>query len=618
MSNLTCFDSTTSIQNSSALQKNPFQVIFTEALDSHYLQSLSDRAEFLVELGKGIHELEIGTESTSAKNHWLSIISGFGAALTIAGSVAIVPPFGLLFSGLSIVSAAATIYESVNHNQLTNSLIETLKKHRLVLESQEAIQWATLWLYADVNIFCSALKVASSGHISDDKILHRNGDTPFSVAIAYVANCQGVGYESLITKLSALKNDQSNPVLAQESVRQDVNTIGSNTRLKAITVTASKIPDALPTNKIELLARLKAECPEILKLLKSQPIRVVGTQRTGKTTIVKKLALLRLLLLPNHKVIASTPHYEPENPYPSVFEVVGVQAGKRDYAAIKKQWDAMAIRIENCERNSITTVWDEFGLFNQVMQEEKLTSVLTSTVREATKHGEYPVFIVPGETQAFLPGSEEGVTIFLNSTVRVETIGEVVTGADGLDEMRPTGNFRVTWLDGSREVGQIPQWLTEEFLISLISGSIMMTNQTRDTQEKLTYASSQNDSLSISESPVEQLNKIFKSEAFTPSYEGKILESVQTSTNKFVEFAESLNHESQTKLKLFVLWLDRKQGEEISLKQIEDDWAKKKGISRRKDSLLPLIQIAVFKKLLTALPNNNYLVADLRKGQLPN
>ncbi len=443
--------------------------------------------------------------------------------------------------------------------------------------------------------------------------MHRNGDTPFSVAIAYVANCQGVAYESLITKLSALKNNQSSPVLAQEPVGQDVNRIGSNTRLRAITVTASKIPDSLPTNKVELLASLKAECPELLKLLKSQPIRVVGTQRTGKTTIVKKLALLRLLLLPNHKVIASTPHYEPENFYPSVFEVVGVQAGKRDYAAIEKQWDAMAIRIESCERNSITTVWDEFGLFNQVIEEEKLTSVLTSSLREATKHGEYPVFIVPGETQAFLPGIQERVTVFLNSTVRVETIGEFVTGAEGLDEMRPTGKFRVTGLDGSREEGQIPQWLTEELLISLIPGSVITTNQTRAT-EKLTYIDSQNGDLRVFNSPIEQLNKIFKSEAFTPNYEEKILESAQTSTNKFVEFTESLSYESQTKLKSFVLWLDRKQGEEISLKQIENNWAKKKGVSRRKDSLLPLIQIAVFKKILTTLHNNNYLVADLRKG----
>ena len=110
------------------------------------------------------------------------------------------------------------------------------------------------------------------------------------------------------------------------------------------------------------------------------------------------IALLRLLLLPGHKVIASTPHDEPDNRYPSVFQVVGVKEGRRDYPAIARAWEAMATRIENGNRSSITTVWDEFGLFNKVMEEETLTSVLTSSLREATKHGEFPVFIVHGET----------------------------------------------------------------------------------------------------------------------------------------------------------------------------------------------------------------------------
>jgi len=248
----------------------------------------------------------------------------------------------------------------------------------------------------------------------------------------------------------------------------------------------------LPTHKTELLDRLKVECSALLRLVKSQPIRAVGVQRTGKTTLVKKLALLRLLLLPGHKVIASTPHDEPDNRYPSVFQVVGVKGGKRDYPAIARQWEAMATRIENGNRSSITTVWDEFGLFNKVMEEETLTSVLTSSLREATKHGEFPVFIVHGETQAFLPGSRGLVTVFLSSTVRVETIGQLVPDADGLDEMRPTGKFRVQWLDGTKEEGQIPAWLSEEFLISLLPTSVVTNSQPETYQEKPAESSTQN------------------------------------------------------------------------------------------------------------------------------
>ena len=76
------------------------------------------------------------------------------------------------------------------------------------------------------------------------------------------------------------------------------------------------------------------------------------------------------------------------------------------------------------------------------------------------------------------------MTVFLSSTVRVETIGELVTGADGLDEMRPTGKFRVQWLDGTKEEGQIPKWLSEEFLISLLPNSVVTNSQPETYPEK--------------------------------------------------------------------------------------------------------------------------------------
>lgn len=231
--------------------------------------------------------------------------------------------------------------------------------------------------------------------------------------------------------------------------------------------TKSEAKRSQATAKQDLLNRLKIECPALLKLVKSHPIRAVGAQRTGKTTLVKKLALLRLLLLPKHQLIASTPHYEPDNAYPSLFKTVGNDRGRRDYAAISREWSAMANRIAQSKQSSITTVWDEFGLMDQVMEEEQVATVLTSSLREASKHGEYPIFICHGETAAFLPGAKGLVTVFLSSTVRVETIGELIEDKDGLDEMRPTGKFRITWLDGSKDEGQIPSWLTEELLISL-------------------------------------------------------------------------------------------------------------------------------------------------------
>jgi hypothetical protein len=265
-------------------------------------------------------------------------------------------------------------------------------------------------------------------------------------------------------------------------------TIGVQTQLGAISVEAAPAEEPLdaelepiedaaevsPDARRDLIARLRAECPALLKLVKSHPIRAVGVQRSGKTTLVKRLALLRMVLIPGHRVIAATPHHETGNPYPAkAFKVVGIKKGERDYPAIEREWDAMAKRVQACTESSITTIWDEFGLFDQVMPtppktESKIKTTLTSCLRETMKFGEYPIFIVHGETAAFLPGAQGLVTVFLGSTVRVETIGEAVEDEMGLETIKPTGRFTVEWLDGSEDAGQIPAWLTEKYLLGLI------------------------------------------------------------------------------------------------------------------------------------------------------
>jgi hypothetical protein len=236
----------------------------------------------------------------------------------------------------------------------------------------------------------------------------------------------------------------------------------------APTHSRSRMLEVLPTDRDSLLAKLKQDCPLLVQLLQAPPIRLVGAQRTGKSTLGKLLALLRLIVLPGHEVVASTPHYEPENPYPQSFEIVGIKDGQRDYAAIGYEWASMAGRIYRGERSSVTTIWDEFGLMDQVIDPDELLSVVKSSLREASKHGEFPIFIVHGETLAFLPGVKGLVEPFLKSTVRVETIGAMVDGANGLPQMQPTGRFSVQWLDGNQANGEIPRWLTEGLLSSLL------------------------------------------------------------------------------------------------------------------------------------------------------
>jgi len=76
----------------------------------------------------------------------------------------------------------------------------------------------------------------------------------------------------------------------------------------------------------------------------------------------------------------------------------------------------------------------------------------------------------------------------------------------------------------------------------------------------------------------------------------------------FSKFADTLTHESQASLKSFVLWLGKKQGSEVSFKQIQDSWAKNNNVARSKETLMPLIYAAKSKQLLTLLPNSNWRV----------
>jgi hypothetical protein len=283
--------------------------------------------------------------------------------------------------------------------------------------------------------------------------------------------------QALPTWIDSGNNQPTQPQTLLQQAVQNPDDHSTTPESAIVAPTALQPPLPIPQDiRSMLIAKLKEDCPLLLRLVKSHPIRAVGVQRSGKTTLVKRLCLLRMVLLPGHQTIAATPHYELRNPYPSAFKVAGIDSkGKRDYRAIEEQWDGMADRVERCEMSNLSYVWDEFGLMDKVIpppsskgEPDKIKSVMTSCLRETKKFGILPIFIVHGETAAFLPGSTGLVNIFLNSTVRVEAIGEMVEGDDLLEEIRPTGKFTVTWLDNTKEEGQLPSWLTEDYLLGLI------------------------------------------------------------------------------------------------------------------------------------------------------
>ena len=177
----------------------------------------------------------------------------------------------------------------------------------------------------------------------------------------------------------------------------------------------------------------------------------------------------------NHEVVASTPHYEPANPYPDVFRLVGWNktTQTRDYVGICKAWQSMKGDVAKGGDRNITYIWDEFGLQDQAIaitaESDPIKDVVKSCLRETMKFGIYPIFVVHGETAEFLPGSKGLVTVFRSSTARLEAIGEAITGADGLPTIKPTGRFKFTGLDGLETMGEVPPWLNEKSLLEMIA-----------------------------------------------------------------------------------------------------------------------------------------------------
>ena len=216
----------------------------------------------------------------------------------------------------------------------------------------------------------------------------------------------------------------------------------------------------------DLLARLRAEAPELLLLVKSLPIRLVGLQRTGKSTFAQRLALLRMTLLPGHSAAWATPHRELDNPVPAILNPVGYTAtGAKDYPAIEALWVNTQERIDQGQSLNQTVVWDEFGGYDSFSDPELLKGSLRSLLREATKHSYHPILIAHGDQASFYPGVANIMTTIKQSTIKIETHGEP---ADDFGTMAPTGRATITWLDGTTTDLVWPLWLSTDYLLSCL------------------------------------------------------------------------------------------------------------------------------------------------------
>jgi hypothetical protein len=195
----------TQIALTDQLKDEPFAYLFFSHLPANL--PLTGKTQYLKEFCVALSKLESHAENNLTRNHWLCITSGFSAAITVAGSNALFPLGGMILSGAAVVAAVTVIVEAVATKNQVEAIVEELKRHRLALESQQSIQWAALWQFAESDLFCRALAYASRGFVSEGRLMTRGDDTPFQRAIDFVAECRGLRYIEVVEGARAIMNE---------------------------------------------------------------------------------------------------------------------------------------------------------------------------------------------------------------------------------------------------------------------------------------------------------------------------------------------------------------------------------------------------------------------------
>lgn len=189
----------------------------------------------------------------------------------------------------------------------------------------------------------------------------------------------------------------------------------------------------------------------LLSLVAATPLRVIGPQRSGKSTFVKCLALLRKLYIPEHSIEAWSPDAEE---WPQCFEL------HSSYREMAQRMRAFCQRVEAGKRANRTVIMDEFGSYaaNGIGENLLKEAVKLSTMR-AAKNGELVVFVLHGATAEYL-GEVKGLQTSLQTykTIYLDT------SEDKFGKRSPGSTFRIV-SDGQTQTITRPPWLTPHFLL---------------------------------------------------------------------------------------------------------------------------------------------------------
>jgi hypothetical protein len=293
MTDLIKFNSPIALNNQ--LKDDPFAYLFLSHLPPN--PPLTGKTRYLKEFALFLAKLEAHIENTQARNHWLCISSGFSAAITVAGSTALIPVAGVILSGGAIVAAVGTIIDAVMTKNQVETLAQTLKRHRLALNSQESQQWAALWEYAESDLFVRSLDYASDGFVVGDKLVQRGDDSPFMRAVAFIAECKGMQYVEVIEAARAVL---AKPAVSNSREKPMLPAV-EPTRPQEIEKEVQPPPDLAPkpvevTPPLSGNAIVQKPTPSSTKWINnfiSQTALLWGNQGSGKSWMARYIAKLK-------------------------------------------------------------------------------------------------------------------------------------------------------------------------------------------------------------------------------------------------------------------------------------------------------------------------------------
>lgn len=151
-----------------------------------------------------------------------------------------------------------------------------------------------------------------------------------------------------------------------------------------------------------LVDEFKEQGLDVLFPLAGSPlIRIVGKQRTRKSSRGRVLMLIAKVMQPERSLIGITPHVtsQGEADWPECFHMVG-RGG--DWDNVEAAIDSYFRRISHGNTSPVSMFCDEMGSWSRNLDEALLRDFLVSGVQEAEKHGEQIVLVFHGESNAFV------------------------------------------------------------------------------------------------------------------------------------------------------------------------------------------------------------------------